>query len=205
MSSEDLCSRISTPVAVFDLDGTLYDKRCLALRIVLSQLTNLRLLKAERAVRRNLAGRDFGSEENFYQCFFERLASLAACSHEHAREWYFGSYMPAMVEVLRRRYHLRDWVSPLLETLHERGVRVAVFSDYPFAAEKLEALRFRASWADAGIFDAPSLGGLKPCRESFLRLSSILGALPEDMTVIGDRADTDAEGARCSGMSFVLI
>jgi len=205
MSSEQTVAQISTPVAVFDLDGTLYDKRGLALRMVLRQLCHLRLLKAERDVRRAMAGTDFGAADAFLGVFYNRIGEKTGVSPEKVESWYNDNYMPAMVDVLRCRFSLRPWVEPALRELRARGVRVAVFSDYPCAPQKLQALGFRPEWADAGVFDAPSMGGLKPCRASFLRLAAAIGAAPDDITVIGDRADTDVEGARRSGMSHILI
>ena len=54
---------------IFDLDGTLYDKSGLAMRLVWSQLQrgSLSLLKREREVRKELRGQHFESEEVFYE------------------------------------------------------------------------------------------------------------------------------------------
>ena len=95
---------------IFDLDGTLYDKSGLARRLVLSQLRKggLGMLKREREVRKELRGVHFESEEAFYEAFFTRFPR-----QELARRWYFETYMPDMVRILRRHYRTAPWVETI--------------------------------------------------------------------------------------------
>ena len=186
---------------IFDLDGTLYDKSGLARRLIFAELLRgrLRMLKREREVRKELRGKPFKSEEAFYAAFFARFDKP-----EFARRWYFEEYMPDMVAILRKHYHTAPWVQTVIPELRANGRKVVVFSDYGFVEEKLRAIGFRLDWADH-IFDAPSLGGLKPCRESFETLCREIGCPPSDCMMVGDRADTDGAGARAVGMPFVHI
>lgn len=187
--------------AIFDLDGTLYNKSGLAMRLVLSQLRKGRLgmLKREREVRRELRGRHFASEDDFYNNFFARFAKP-----EFARRWYFEDYMPDMVAILRKHYRVAGWVASCMAELRAAGCKTAVFSDYGFVHEKLEAIGFDLSWADF-LFEAPALGGLKPCPESFEKIYQEMGVQPADCLMIGDREDTDGAGARSVGMAFVHV
>lgn len=186
---------------IFDLDGTLYDKSKLARRLIWSQLLRgkLLLLKREREVRRMLRGRHFDSETDFYDTFF-----LSFLNPDNARKWYMEEYMPDMVRILRQHYHVADWVGPTFRKLRQEQVMTVVFSDYGCVREKLEAIGFNLSWADY-LFDAPSLGGLKPCVESFERIAHILQLQPEECLMVGDREDTDYEGARSVGMDFEFV
>ncbi len=186
---------------IFDLDGTLYDKSGLARRLIFAELLRgrLRMLKREREVRKELRGQHFGSEEAFYDAFFARFDKP-----EFARRWYFEEYMPDMVAILRKHYHTASWVQTVIPELRANGRKVVVFSDYGFVEEKLRAIGFRLDWADR-IFDAPSLGGLKPCRESFETLCREIGCPPSDCMMVGDRDDTDGAGSRAVGMPFVHI
>jgi len=186
---------------IFDLDGTLYDKSGLARRLIFAELLRgrLRMLKREREVRKELRGQHFGSEEAFYDAFFARFDRP-----EMARRWYFEEYMPDMVAILRKHYRIAPWVETMMLELRTNGKKVVVFSDYGFVEEKLRAIGFRLDWADR-IFDAPSLGGLKPCRESFETLCREIGFSPSDCMMVGDRDDTDGAGARAVGMPFVHI
>lgn len=186
---------------IFDLDGTLYDKSKLARRLIWSQLLRgkLLLLKREREVRRMLRGRHFDSETDFYDNFF-----LSFLNPDNARKWYMEEYMPDMVRILRQHYPVADWVGPTFRKLRQEQVTTVVFSDYGCVREKLEAIGFNLSWADY-LFDAPSLGGLKPCVESFERIAHILQLQPEECLMVGDREDTDGEGARSVGMDFEFV
>ena len=83
------------------------------------------------------------------------------------------------------------------------GNRFTVFSDYGCVREKLEAIGFDPHWADF-LFDAPALGGLKPCRDSFAKICTLLEVRPEECWMIGDRRDTDGLGAAAVGMPFSL-
>lgn len=183
---------------IFDLDGTLYDKSGLARRLVLSQLKKggLRMLKREREVRKELRGRHYESEEAFYEAFFAQFPRP-----ELARRWYFETYMPDMVRILREHYRIAPWVETSMAEIRAYGQKVVVFSDYGCVREKLKAIGFKLQWADY-LFEAPALGGLKPCKESFERICQEIGCQPSDCLMVGDREDTDGDGARNVGMAF---
>lgn len=181
---------------IFDLDGTLYDSTGLHRLVALKELSRLafcRLLH-ERRARKELAGKDFGSKIAFEKTFFGKVS----------RDWYFGTYLPDMVSILRERFHPREGLESLLEEIRSAGVKTAVFSDYGFVREKLDALGIDQRLFD-GLYDAASLGGLKPCRESFLKVTDSLGVRPEEALMIGDRTDTDGAGALSCGMQFVHL
>jgi HAD superfamily hydrolase (TIGR01549 family) len=186
---------------IFDLDGTLYDKSGLALQLVWSQLRQGRLsmLKREREVRKMLRGQHYDSEEAFYVDFFAHFDRP-----ELARRWYFETYMPDMVRLLREHYQLAPWVKDTIAELRSRGCKVVVFSDYGCVREKLKAIGFNLDWADY-LFEAPALGGLKPCKESFEKICRTMDVQPSDCLMVGDREDTDGDGARSVGMAFERV
>ena len=186
---------------IFDLDGTLYDKSGLARRLIIAQLRRgrLRMLKREREVRKELRGRHFDSEEAFYHAFFARFERP-----ELARRWYFEEYMPDMVAILRKQYRIAPWVETTMMELRSKGRKIVVFSDYGCVREKLNAIGFNLAWADF-LFDAPDLGGLKPCKESFEKICEEINLKPSECLMVGDRDDTDGAGARAVGMPFKQI
>lgn len=192
---------MSSPEAIiFDLDGTLYDNRCLPWLLPLAELFCLRLgyLARERKVRKGLKGENFGSEEAFYQ----RLFSAISPQHpERAERWYHSHYMPLQARILRWFCRPFPWVKPRLEELREQGIKVALYSDYGFAKEKLQALGIEPQLFDL-IVDAPSLGGLKPSIESAQRLMQMLQVQTQATLIVGDRDDTDGETARRLGAAF---
>jgi len=197
---------LDATLVIFDLDCTLYRRGHLVAFLVLDNLFSLRLLSAERHARETLRGRDFVTSEVFYNEFFRVMASHCHKSAGCCRKWYFEKYLPGMVKILKRRFCLAPWVKGTMEELNARGVKIAVLSDYTFMLEKLLAIGFDPSWATAGLFAAPELGGLKPCREVFLRLLGTVGVEPSpSVYMVGDRQDTDIQGAENAGISGMLV
>ena len=179
---------------IFDLDGTLYARTGLVPRLIVKEFFRGRLgmLGRERKLRNALRGKAFPTEEAFYEAFFGGGIS---------REWYFGTYMPDTVQILKKHYHIRPWVKDAVFDLRRRGIKVAVLSDYGFVNEKLQAIGFDPSWADL-VVDAPKAGGLKPCKAPFLFIADALGVEPSECVVVGDRPDTDGAGSILAGMDF---
>ena len=195
---------MSSKALIFDLDGTLYDKKHLALRMVLRDLTHVRLMKLERSLRREFAGRPYADKMSFYDAFLDELSRRSSRSRRYVEKWYFENYMQNMVTILTRHYKVCPWVKGEIERLHAEGRKVALLSDYGFVREKLQAIGLAAGHFDI-IADAPSCGGLKPCSAPFLHISHSLDLQPSEITVVGDRADTDGAGAETCGMKFVDV
>lgn len=195
---------MNNKAVIFDLDGTLYDRRGLALRMVARDPRHIFMMVRERRVRRSLAGRAFAGKEEFYDTFLNELSKMSGKRVKDVEKWYFGTYMQNMVDILGKHYKVRPWVRREIEKLHSVGMKVAVLSDYAFVREKLRAIGIAAGNFDL-VADAPSCGGLKPCEDTFLKMAEDLQVLPADILVVGDRDDTDGEGARNSGMRFLPV
>lgn len=199
----------------FDLDGTLYDKKGLARRIVADALLRgrlsedgswrpfscLRLLMLERRERRRLAGVDTGTVG--YDTLFAAISRCCAFSVDAVREWYEGWYMKTMVAELKAHYRLDGEVMRQASELKSQGVKLAVLSDYGCVDSKLRALGCSPEFFDA-LLDAPSLGGFKPASCVFLAACQVLGVNPAECGMFGDRPDTDG-GCVAVGMKFVHI
>ena len=201
------------PQAVFfDLDGTLYDKKGLARRLIFEALRRgrleaggpwrpfkcLRLLALERKVRRSLAGKSAD-----YETLYGGISSRAGLSVARVRAWYNEWYMPAMVGQLEKHYSARREVVAMAESYRAKGVKIAVLSDYGFVREKLEALRIHPEMFDA-LLDAPSLGGFKPSPSVFRGACKCADADPTQCVMVGDRPDTDG-GCTSVGMEYIRI
>ena len=185
---------------IFDLDGTLYDKSRLPLRLIGRQILRgkLFMLKRERSVRQELKGKYFGNEANFENAFFGEF------HRKNAKKWFYEAYMPDTIKILKKHYHIAPWVEECIETLKNKNIKIAVFSDYGFVEEKLNSIGFNSQWADY-LFDAPSLGGLKPCKEAFINVCKTMNIAPQHCLMVGDRDDTDGAGANAAGMQFKKI
>lgn len=189
---------------VLDLDGTLYDKSRLPLRMVLRQCLYLPLLSAEQQTRRAMKGQYLGSETAFYAAFFSRMAAGRLFSARFARWWYWHRYMPSMVSALRRHYRFRDWFSALWAECRKRKIHIAVYSDYGMVEQKLQAIGLHADMFDY-VVSAPELGGLKPSTECAHEVCKHLNVRPEECLFIGDRDDTDGETARAIGAKYYIL
>ena len=189
---------------VFDVDGTLFDKRRIALHLIFDEPRYMFVLNNERKARRTLSGVYFGDGRTYYETLYGKVAIMSHMSSKKVKWWYEHRYMPSMMRVLKKHYALRPWVSELLPRLREQGIKVAVLSDYGCVDERLAALGFDKSWADF-VTDAPTMGGLKPCKETLLAVCQQLDVDPAEALMVGDRDDIDGEAARRCGMRFRLV
>lgn len=190
---------------IFDLDGTIYNKKKLTGRIIRGELDRLHILSREQAVRKEIKGISFGTPEAFYDEFFRRMAAgQLLLTEKVARNWYFHHYMPTMVRVLHLLYNVEPWAKELALALRRAGKQVVVYSDYGCVKEKLQALGIDEAYFDFA-FDAPSLGGLKPCKESMEKVIAAVGVPANRCLMIGDRDDTDGESARAVGANYLIL
>lgn len=189
---------------IFDLDGTLYDNSVLKLLVPIYNAGHLRLVLAERAARKSMAGEWTGTPQEVFKRLFDTISSSTDTNPQAIGQWYRESYMPSMIKAVERFCHKRSWVDGVLAGLKRQGCRTACFSDYDFVEQKLRALRIDPSSFDL-IIDAAQAGGLKPCKESFAAVAAGLGVAAADTLVVGDREDTDGAGAASAGMHFLNV
>jgi FMN phosphatase YigB (HAD superfamily) len=193
-----------TKVVVFDLDGTLYNKKGLVKHMMFSALFEWRMMLKERKTRKQLRGIWTGNKESFYRLYFQTMATRCLFSIDYAQWWYNTRYMPLMVKVLKKYYCPAEWVIPFVSQCKLLGIRLVVLSDYGHTKEKLQALGMECSLFD-WVISAPELGGLKPASQLMACVAAKMGVQPHQCLVIGDRDDTDGELARSFNAPFVLV
>lgn len=181
-------------LVILDLDGTIYRKPLMPWYMLLHLIGQWHKLFRERRARKMLKGQFFGAE------FYTRL--YKAMGFDGAEKWYWNVYMPAMIDVIKQHYHAAQWLIPFIEQMRKNGARIVVLSDYELVEPKLNALHISPLIFDA-IYDAPSLGGLKPAKQLGLNLLEQYGTQPEETLVIGDRKDTDAALALAIGATYM--
>ena len=186
---------------IFDLDGTLYDKHRLSLRMLLHAPCQLRKMLAERKTRASMKGQYMGDKQIFCEAYFQRMADALHCSQESIQQWYEQRYMPLMVRLIGQYQSVGKWVLPYIEQCKAKGIKTVVLSDYGHAKEKLEALGICPTLFD-WVVSSPELGGLKPAPELLLRVAKQMGVAAEQCLVIGDREDTDGAMAHKTGAHF---
>jgi hypothetical protein len=180
------------------------------LRLIGANLVDLFLIWSERRTRKAFAGLDYGSAEKYYEAYFNRLGRFSIRSAGAVKHWYFHHYMSLMCKVLKKHYHLRPGVEELLSCLEAcispggRLKGVAVYSDYPCLRERFRALGWEPG-EKIKLYGPESFGAQKPAPGPFKRIAGELGVLPGETLVIGDREDTDGQGALDAGMCFFRL
>ncbi|MGM9736618.1 MAG: HAD family hydrolase [Candidatus Cryptobacteroides sp.] len=188
---------------IFDIDGTLYRMSHFPIRLILADPLHISMLSHERKCRKMLQGRLFPSEEAYYDELFSLMSGGSPKKALKCRLWFWDRYMPLQVRIIGQSMEPRKGVAKVVKALKESGCKVAVLSDYGMAVQKLAACGIDATIFDK-VWESPSLGGLKPCREVFLRACAELGAAPGEVIMVGDKVSTDG-GAQDAGLRFIHI
>lgn len=194
----------SIRTVIFDLDGTLYNKKGLACKMVCRLWWCLPLLVSERLTRKKMDCCHYGSEETFYTAFFTTMSRGHWWSAAIARRWYEKVYMPTMVQMISQHCPLNVRAQEMIRACQAQGVQMVLFSDYGWEKEKLQGLGIDSS-VFAYCLNGPRMGGLKPEKETINRLMNYIGAVPQSTLFVGDREDKDGESARVVGARFVNI
>lgn len=184
---------------IFDIDGTLYESRHFPIKLILADPLHIGLLARERICRKRLQGKFFEEKGGYYEALFNEMSS----NPEKCRKWFYESYMPSQVDIIRKSMPKRKHLKELMATLRKQGIKIAILSDYAMAAEKLSACGLEPSDFDA-VWESPDLGGLKPCKEVFVRACAELGTEPSETLMVGDKLSTDG-GSMAIGMPFIHI
>lgn len=189
---------------IFDFDGTLYEFHALARNLIMASPADALTMRCERRVRRAMLGSDMGSMEALRAEIFRRMASITGKKEENIAKWYVDRYMPLLLKVLRKHYKARKNADCLLENLRVMGVKTAVLSDYPSIKDRLDSIGLDSNLFNV-MLSAEEIGALKPSPRPFLEVAKELGIEPGGCLVVGDRSDTDGDGARACGMDFIRI
>ncbi|MDR2073350.1 MAG: HAD family hydrolase [Spirochaetaceae bacterium] len=211
---------------IFDFDGTLYDGRGFARRLLFSPLppvksgtsesaggpgtqrtwspADILLAGNERRVRKAFVGCDYKNAETYYGKFFAALERRTGKPGVFLRSWYFRQYLGRMTEILRRFYEPRPGTAELFRSLEHRRIPRAVYSDYPSLGERLAALGLEPGLC--GLLLGPeNFGAQKPAPRPFLEIARQLHRDPGQVLVVGDRDSTDGAGAAAAGMMYLNI
>lgn len=186
----------------FDLDGTLYDATRARRDYLWRNLGHLRTVRVARRVREQLREHSFASQEALLAAEAAELATRLGTDANTARARADDVLGARLCNTLRRIGPRPDALSTL-QRLHAAGIALAVVSDFE-PAQKLEALGLHTvPWQV--LIGAECYGALKPWPQAFQAASERLGVSPAHMVHVGDRAETDGEGARRAGYAEVLL
>lgn len=192
-------------IAVFDIDGTLYDPAPMRLRMGLMvgwhaattfDPTFVRLISMLRRRREALAD----AEQTGFEAML--IADVAAASgrspatvREILDDWFDRRPLPYL-----KRY-LVPGIGRLFEALRRNDIQIGILSDHR-ASEKLAALGLSADLVLSAV--DPGIDVQKPNPKGLLTLLERAGRKPSEAIMIGDRADRDGAIARRAGTGFLL-
>ncbi|MFM2383929.1 MAG: hypothetical protein RIQ72_501 [Candidatus Parcubacteria bacterium] len=192
---------------LFDVDGTTYSslrmRICIALHMcihILMHLKDIKIVKiisAFRKEREKRAGEYFGETESLeylqYQWAAEVLHIPAGEVRRVITMWMYT------VPLRYMRYSAYADVFAVLDILKQKGVKVAMVSDYP-VTEKLKALGITVD-VEVSALDA-DINALKPCTRSYEKAIQVLGMTNSDCWIVGDRSDRDGAVAQSLGIPY---
>ncbi|MCB9754425.1 MAG: HAD family hydrolase [Myxococcales bacterium] len=188
---------------VFDLDGTLYDKRPLERFMARRFWYALPSLLRYRDVRKSLAGEEHGSYEALRRAALLRLAR-GPRAQERWRRWIEERYDPAVLVGMRRVSRAYAGARSLLVGLRDRGYRIGLVSDYVGVPERLASLELAPELFDYCL-ETERLGAMKPARGAAARLLEGMALPGAAMLMVGDRAFADQRFAEAAGMGFLGV
>jgi len=201
---------------IFDFDGTLFDNVLIPFYLIAAYPPDWLRIWRERLVRKDFTGRDYSSPQEYYRAFFATFGKACSRSPERIRNWYFNRYMPRMIRVLKKHYKPRPGVSEVFRLFDNSEnnktagsprpnvPKAAVYSDYPFLKERLEALGLPPG-PGIRLYGPESFGAQKPAVRPFRVIAGDLGVESGEVLVIGDRENTDGLGAFKAGMHFFCL
>lgn len=192
---------------IFDVDGTLYSqfrmRRHMARRLLFhcvssfSGWRDIQMLRKFRRIRENLS---FEEVENLERVQYESCALALNRDTEDViqvvRKWMFQIPLQYIADC---RF---SGINTFFEELNRRGIKIAVFSDFP-AREKLNALGLSAEVLVCATDS--EVNGLKPNPKGLLRVAELLSVPVAECLVIGDRDDRDGEAARRAGVPYLIL
>ena len=195
-----------------DIDGTLYPKRMLTLRMIRavfpSLLLGLRFNGVRQAYRvvQELEETDPANRDGLLtrqaNLMLERYGhpvteASTARMRESIDAQFYDAWKQSFLSI-KAYAHMRE----ALLMAKDEGLQIVVFSDFP-VEKKLETLGI-ADLVDVALSSEDS-GYLKPSANAFSYLLDHVEAPPSEVLYVGDSYSKDCQGAKRSGMLSALI
>ncbi len=186
---------------IFDLDGTIYNKKFLKFYFSLAFINKLPLMLSYLKLRKKYYGVDYGTNKKFREIIITELAIKLSISTKKSEE-FIDLFMNKFVSILKYRYKPNNDIINVIDKYYNKGTKIVCLSDFSMVKERLLALNIDINKFTL-IKSSEDYGALKPAKTPFLKIAEELNISPSKIIVIGDRDDTDGEGARKSNMRFI--
>lgn len=196
------------PKAVlFDVDGTIYSSlrmriyialhMCIHILIHPKDIKIIKIISTFRKEREKRAGQYFGGRESLESLQYRWAAEVLGISVDEVRTviamWMYT------VPLRYMRYSVYKDVFAVLDILKQKGVKVAMVSDYP-VTDKLKAIGIAVD-VEVSALDA-DVSALKPSTRSYEKAIQVLGMKNSDCWIVGDRGDRDGAVAQSLGVQY---
>ncbi len=193
-----------------DIDGTLYSKMQMNLRLILTAFPNLKLGLRFNGIRKEYRlTQDSQPPRTFDRAgFLEKQAKLYL-----KRETSSVDEIEKIIKSMDKQFY-QSWEKSfksikafdnMRETLikaKSKGLKIALLSDFPIA-HKVETLGLK-DIVDFAI-SSEETGFLKPDKHTFLHLTKNINIDPNNCIYFGDSYNKDIEGAKSIGMKTLYI
>ncbi len=189
---------------IFDFDGTLYDNSKLSFNLIANRFFDIFKIKADRDTRADLAGRDFVNIDKYHDIFYKVLASHTFYTVNYMRNWHQKIYGKHMLKIMKKYHKPYNGAIELFSILEKAGIKTAIFSDYADIQKRMNAIGFPEN-ITSHTYSAEDFGATKPAKRPFLTIAGYFNLPPENILVVGDRADRDGRGADAAGMKYIRI
>jgi len=184
---------------IFDIDGTLYAMTPqVRFHSLLHTIPRSKNFFKYLELRHLQQGKDFGTKENLVSELNKILVS-AGVAEDYEKNVFYPAFTKSL-SINKNRPQLIEFV----KYCKSLGVKTAALSDYGIIDERLEALGYDKNLFDVRV-SSEDFGAFKPTSRIFKEISEMLGLKPQQILMVGDRYDTDGEGAKSVGMPFFKI
>lgn len=188
--------------AAFDIDGTLYPEKSLYFKVWFYYLRHLRFFLRFNKIRKMMRNSDnLVKTDNFFEKQAQLFAETYGISYEKAY-----SQIKTIVYDGLKPYYLAvkpfAGVHETFEKLKEKGIKVAVLSDFP--VEQKGNMWGLAPFCDV-LFGSENIGVLKPSKVCFESLCQALDCKPEEVLYVGNSFEYDVLGAKGAGLKTAWI
>lgn len=194
-------------LAIFDVDGTLYNQSILRKKMSLMlmghyllrpwnmyDLQIIRVFRKERELMNFTPVNNIDDEQ--YAICARKVNVPVQQVKQVISKWMYQAPLPYLANCQF------SGIKEFFQALRKRNIKIAIYSDYP-AKEKLKAMGLKADLVVSST--DKEIDALKPSPSALTYITSKFGVPVEKCFFIGDRDELDGECARQAKMPYYIL